>query len=249
MDTTETTDTNAPNAQAKQAALLKIIDHARALEQTLASFFDDSARAAVGTVEVWAPKDHFAHLAVWQTFRARRLEAISTGNPPEEPESNDEAFQKYRDNTWSDSWAMAMRALDKNATVIARTPEDDLTHPERFPWMNGGSFVSGVVSSGYLHPVEHVTQMYEERGDLAAAERVQLESVAVVSGLFGKGEEYGIAAYNLGCFYAKRGRVDDAIAQVREALAVNPRLTDWSKEDSDLVSLHSLPAYQALYVG
>ncbi len=249
MDTNNTTNTNTPNSQTKQAALLGIIDHARTLEQTLASFFDDSARAAVGTVEVWAPKDHFAHLAVWQIFRVRRLEAISTGNPPEEPESNDEAFQKYQGNTWNDSWAMAMRALDENATVIARTSEDDLTHPERFPWMNGGSFVSGVVSSCYLHPVEHVAQMYEEHGDLAAVERIQLESVAVVSGLFGRGEEYGIAAYNLGCFYAKHGRADDAITQVREALAVNPRLTEWSKEDSDLVSLHSLPAYQALYVG
>jgi hypothetical protein len=34
---------------------------------------------------------------------------------------------------------------------------------------------------------------------------------------------------------------------VREALAVNPKLTEWSKEDADLVSLHDLPEYQALY--
>jgi hypothetical protein len=76
---------------------------------------------------------------------------------------------------------------------------------------------------------------------------VQLESVALMRDLFGKGDEYANAVYNLGCFYAKRGRASDAIARVGEALAVNPRLTEWSKEDSDLDSLRDLPAFQALY--
>jgi hypothetical protein len=34
---------------------------------------------------------------------------------------------------------------------------------------------------------------------------------------------------------------------VREALAVNPKLTDPIKEDVDLVSLRDLPEYQALF--
>jgi hypothetical protein len=32
-----------------------------------------------------------------------------------------------------------------------------------------------------------------------------------------------------------------------EALRIQPDVVEWSKEDPDLVSLHSLPAYQALY--
>jgi tetratricopeptide (TPR) repeat protein len=89
--------------------------------------------------------------------------------------------------------------------------------------------------------------MFEERGDDASAERIQQESVASMASFFGRGEEYANATYNLGCFYAKRGRTAEAIAQVREALAINPKLTEWSKEDADLVSLHDLPEYQALY--
>jgi len=89
--------------------------------------------------------------------------------------------------------------------------------------------------------------MHEERGDDASAERVQQEAVALIATFFGRGEQYANATYNLGCFYAKRGRAADALAQVREALAINPKLTEWSKEDADLVSLHDLPEYQAFY--
>jgi tetratricopeptide (TPR) repeat protein len=250
-ESNDTHDTNTPSATngspTKQAALLEIIDRARALEQTLAGFFDDAARAATGTEEMWAPKDHFVHLAVWQGYQARRLEAISTGNPPEQPGSNEEVFLQHRDESWGTIWADAMRALDDNAAVIRRTSDDDLTHPERFAWLNGRSFISSAIGNIYLHPIEHLVQMYEESGDMASAEQVQLESVAAMRNLFGKGEEYANAVYNLGCFYAKRGRSDDAIARVGEALAVNPKLTEWSKEDADLVSLHDLPDYQALY--
>lgn len=241
----DTAKTNTPPA--KSAALLTIIERARALEQTLADFFDADARAAIGTVDVWAPKDHFVHLAVWQAYQARRLEAITTGNPPTQPADNDTVFLEHRDEPWDVVWANAMQALDDDAAAIARTSEEDLTDPNRFPWSNGRSLVSSTISNIYLHPIEHLVQMYEERDDLAAAERVQQESVAMISGLFGKGEEYANAVYNLGCFYAKRGRADDAIAQVREALTVNPKLTEWSKEDADLESLHDLPEYQALY--
>lgn len=240
-----TTETSTPPT--KRAALLTIIDQARALEQTLADFFDEEARGATGTVEVWAPKDHFVHLAVWQAYQARRLEAITTGNPPTQPADNDTVFLEHRDEPWDTVWADAMRALDDNAAAIAQAAEEDLTDPNRFPWSNGRSFVSSAIGNIYLHPIEHLVQMHEERGDDTAAERVQQESVATMNRLFGKGEEYANAVYNLGCFYAKRGRAAEAVAQVREALAVNPKLTEWSKEDADLVSLHELPAYQALY--
>lgn len=248
MNTDNTNNANSANTPlTKRDALLEVVARARALEQTLAGFFDEQARAATGTVETWAAKDHFVHIAVWQEWQAGRLAAIATGNPPARPADNDVVFAEYRDQPWDAIWTQAMRALDDDAAVVAQTSEEDLTNPNRFPWSNGRSFVSSFISNVYLHPVEHLVQMYEERGDEAAAERVQLESVALVRDLFGKGEEYANAVYNLGCFYAKRGRASDAIAQVGEALAVNPGLIAWSKEDPDLESLRDLPEYQALY--
>lgn len=241
----DTTQTNTPPT--RRDALLTVVDRARALEQTLADFFDDNARAAIGTVAVWAPKDHFVHLAVWQAYQAQRLEAIATGSPPNQPAENDVVFQEHRDEPWDVVWANAMRALDDDAAAIARVSDEDLTDPNRFPWTNGRSLVSSTIGNIYLHVIEHLVQMHEERSDDASAEQVQIESVTFIRDLFGKGEEYANAVYNLGCFYAKRGRSAEAIAQVREALAVNPELTEWSKVDSDLNSLYQLPEYQALY--
>jgi hypothetical protein len=57
----------------------------------------------------------------------------------------------------------------------------------------------------------------------------------------------GEALYNLACFYAVSGQADRALALLPEALRLRPDLIEWSKEDTDLVSLHSLPGYQALY--
>lgn len=231
----------------RRDALLEIIDRTRDLERMLADFYDADARTAIGTVEVWAPKDHFAHLAVWQAYQARRIEALTTGHLPPQPAENDTVFWEHRDEPWETIWANAMRALDEDAAAVARLSDDALADPDRLPWTNGRSFVSSLISYIYLHPVEHLVQAYEERGDNAAAERAQWETVTTVARLFGKGEEYANAVYNLACFYAKRGRTGEAIAQVREALAVNPRLIEWSKADEDLASLHHLPDYQALY--
>ena len=55
------------------------------------------------------------------------------------------------------------------------------------------------------------------------------------------------AIYNLGCFYARNGEADRAIAAVGEALPLIPSLVEWSKQDTDLDSLRDLPAFQALY--
>ena len=57
----------------------------------------------------------------------------------------------------------------------------------------------------------------------------------------------GVVRYNLACHYALAEETATAIEQLREALRLNPELTEWSKEDSDLASLREEPGYKALY--
>lgn len=242
MDTSTAPETTTP--QTTRDALLEIINLARERERTLADCFDADARTTVGTVKVWAPKDHFVHLAVWAAYQAQRLEASATGNPPTPPADNDTVFLEHRDALWETIWADLMQALDNNAVAVMQTSDEDLTAPDR----NGRSLFSLTLNNLYLHPIAHLAQMHAGRGDDASAVQELQEAVATMARLFGKGEQYANAVYELGCFYAKHGRSADAIAQVREALAVNPKLTDVAKEDADLVSLHALPEYQALYM-
>ena len=241
MDTSTSSD--ATTSPPIRSALLEVIDLGRECERTLADSLDADARTAIGTVERWAPKDHFAHLATWGSYQARRLEAIGAGNAPTPPADNDTVFLERRDDLWEDTWAALMRAGDDAAAAVTRVSDEELTTPNA----NGRTLLSLTLSNLYLHPIAHVAQMYEERGDGVSAEQVQQDAVATVARLFGKSDQYGNAVYNLGCYYALRGRPADAIAQVREALAVNPTLTDLAKEDVDLVSLHGLPEYQALF--
>jgi tetratricopeptide (TPR) repeat protein len=237
------TSSDATTSPSTRSALLEIIDLGRERERALADSLNADARTAIGTVERWAPKDVFVHLAVWASYQARRLEAIATGNAPTPPADNDTVFLERRDDPWEATWAALMRAYDDAAAAVTRASDEELTTPNA----NGRTPLSLTLSNLYLHPIAHLAQIYAERGDGASAEQVQLEAVTTVARLFGKGDQYGNAVYNLGCYYALRGRPADAIAQVREALAVNPTLTDLAKEDVDLVSLHDLPAYQALF--
>ena len=241
MDTSPSSqDTTSPT---KRAALVEIIDLGRARGRTLADSLDADARTAVGTVEVWAPKDHFVHLAVWAGYQARRLEALASGMPPTQPADNDTVCREHQSDLWEITWTAWIQALDDNAAGVMRASEEELTALDQ----NGRSLLSLTLNNTYLHPIAHLAQLYDERGDVASAEQLQQEAVATMARLFGKGEQYANAVYNLGCFYATHGQSAEAVVQVREALAVNPKLTDLSKEDVDLVSLHDLPEYQALY--
>jgi tetratricopeptide (TPR) repeat protein len=241
MDTSRAPEATTP--QTTRDALLQLVDLARRDELTLVDGFDADARAAVGTVERWAPKDHFAHLGVWGAYQARRVEALRTGETPTRPADNDAVFLEHRDEPWEAIWANLMRALDDSAAALRRASDEELLKKDE----NGRSLYTLTVNNIYLHPISHLAQLYAERADDASAAQVQRESVTTMARLFGKEDQYANAVYNLGCYYALHGQPTEAIAQLREALTVNPTLSDAMKDDVDLVSLHDLPEYQALF--
>ncbi len=90
----------------------------------------------------------------------------------------------------------------------------------------------------------HYADFYRRRGDLAKGTQVYQASVAAVADW---PEQYGIARYNLACFYALSGQTELALSELREALQLRPNLIEWSKQDPDLAALRAEPAYQALY--
>jgi tetratricopeptide (TPR) repeat protein len=49
--------------------------------------------------------------------------------------------------------------------------------------------------------------------------------------------------YNLGCFAARAGRRDDALAHLRTAFAANPKTREWAVDDEDLAELRKDPDY------
>jgi rhodanese-related sulfurtransferase len=129
---------------------------------------------------------------------------------------------------------------------VERMSEAELTDPNRYEWQAGSALWKETLGNGVWHPYDHMTKLYLARGD---AERALGINQALIDTLQvdAPAELRGDAIYNLACLYARHGRIDQALAALRESLSLNPKLIEWSRQDTDLDSLRAEPAFQALY--
>jgi tetratricopeptide (TPR) repeat protein len=240
---------DTPDTRMK-SKLLDLLDRARADQQALIDSLTDAEREAIGEPDRWAVKDHLVHLSAWKQQTALRIGAVVRGEPvatiDDFEEFNARTFAEQRLRPWHEVQADAERILAEVAATVESCTEEQLTDL-RFGWRQGQAIWLAVVGNAYEHPAEHYSQLYLERGDLPHAAAQQQITVETLAQLFGKAEAYGNALYNLGCFYAKTGQAQEAIAAVGEALAINPELGEWSGQDADLDSLRGMPAFEALY--
>jgi tetratricopeptide (TPR) repeat protein len=233
--------------------LLALVARGRADQRALVEQLDETERSALGTPDSWSVKDYLAHLNFWRQQSLIRLAAAEHGETPPNvddfEELNARNFEEQRLSEWSDILAESERLFAAVTTQLARFSEEELTDPQRYPWRNGQPLATAIIGNFFEHPAEHYTQLYRERGDMARAAAQQQAAVMTIGEIFGQSETYGDALYNLGCFHARNGEPERAIAAVRQALALNPTLVEWSKQDADLDTLRALPAFQALYTG
>jgi hypothetical protein len=234
-----------------KSRLLDLVARGRAAQQNLIAGLSDAERAQIGTVERWAAKDHIAHMVAWQAVAGGLLMAAARGETPppapDEVEFNAQTFQVNRERPWAAVLADADTAYAALVAGINACTDADLSEPNHFPWRNGRALLTTVYGNGYEHPLDHITQFYRDRGDLARATAAKQAVAGTLGELFGKESElYSFGTYNLGCFYALTGQPTAALEAVREALTINPNLREWAGQDSDLVSLHDHPAFQAL---
>jgi tetratricopeptide (TPR) repeat protein len=62
-------------------------------------------------------------------------------------------------------------------------------------------------------------------------------------------KEYNLAQYNLACYNALLGRIDEAMDYLKTALENDESLREWAREDSDLDSLRNDPGFEFLVEG
>jgi hypothetical protein len=233
--------------------LIAVIERGEADQAALVALLTDAEKAAVGEPDHWAVKDQIAHLNFWRDRTLRRLIAVRDGVEPPGPSpdfqpENERNFAEQQHRPWSEISAESDRLFRETKQVIPILTDAQLTEPVKIGTDNEIRLSERVVSDFMEHPAEHLTQLYRERGETARAEAQEGATVEVISELFGKNNTmYGYAIYNLGCFYARAGESERAIAAVGEALPLIPSLVEWSKQDTDLDSLRDLPAFQALY--
>jgi uncharacterized Ntn-hydrolase superfamily protein len=78
-----------------------------------------------------------------------------------------------------------------------------------------------------------------EEGRLDEAIAVGLEAVGLSPG---EGEPH----YHLGCYYSRAGMYDQALAEIKVALELDPSLKPWAREDPDLEPLRDSTMFQVI---
>ena len=222
--------------------LLDLIEAGRAKEHAdLVKHVDNRPPAEQGQ---WTAKDQLAHLTAWREIAIAELNAGRTGAEPPDI-SNDDDVENAK--TYARTHPLPAAAIlesashswDELASAVEACSEEDLTLPRsRQP---GQALWQTVPNNAYFHLAEHIGYWYTETGDQAAAEAVAKWGYELIRGTFDDDRQRGVAAYNLGCFYAARGRAGEAMPYLRDGIRLRPDLREWARQDRDLDPIRSDP--------
>jgi hypothetical protein len=120
-----------------------------------------------GVAGAWSIKDIVAHLAAWRRRTVGRIEAVANGQPEPAPSWPAELHEDDEINAWfhardraksvRDVLAESRGVFQQLVSAVAKLPEDAVSDPARFPWMEGAP-LSGAAFFGHFHD-EHEADM------------------------------------------------------------------------------------------
>jgi hypothetical protein len=202
-----------------------------------------------GNLKMWSAKDMITHLVFWEHHFINQLNKMVKGEKI--PMSgdyldqvNDGVLYEHMDQTLEDGLSEYQKIHAELLCKYKMFTTEDLSDPKKFTWLEGQSMSERILGNSVWHPLSHVADFYVKRGMLEKAIHLQETSTDKLKIFPGWGPK---AIYNLACFYALNGMKEKAILNLKEAFKVKPGLLDWSKQDSDLISLRDFPEFKALY--
>jgi tetratricopeptide (TPR) repeat protein len=235
----------------RKTLLLDLLRQAHETEMEFVDALSDGQRARTGTLEDWSAKDTISHVAAWKGRMADNLLAVSEGRPPtgtgDLDRENALFFEAYRDETWEEVLSVADGAFQRILAQVEALGEQELVSRETFHWQGERPLWRLIVGNGYIHPIAHLAEFHRNQGNREQAAQMIGEMASSMAGLDDDLAWQGAVKYNLACHYSLLGSTAEAIRELQEALAQNPGLTDWSKQDPDLDAIRGEPAYQAIY--
>jgi len=230
--------------------LLSILERSGEAQKQFGLDLGEEQRQANGTYEKWSAKDSLAHIGYWEDHQAVRLEALARGEePPPGPahyeQANAACFARYSCCTWDEVESLASKAHARLTKAVHSLDEKALAAPaeegeERPLWMQ-------VVGTAYTHPLMHIAGYVSEQGRLSQAGELWKGWGKDVAKLDSGAEWQGLVRYNLACSLALLGDRTKAVAELRKALELKPSLKAWSRQDTDLASLHDMREYKQLF--
>lgn len=231
--------------------LLELMEQSYQEIQDLVDDLNEDEQAAATSPEKWGAKDHLGHIAEWTRILSDRLSGIQhpfiSDGTEELEQENARIYEKYRAQSWEDVLSAVRRVFQEMNDHIQNLSEDELIVTDRLPQQGNRPLWHTIVGNIYIHPILHLGYVYLARGDRESLLRLNEESAQSLLELDVSPSWQGTTLYNLACSYALAGEKTKAISFLSQALRFEPGLIEWSKQDSDLLSLHGDPEYQAIY--
>ena len=213
--------------------LVETLTAARATERIVFGAFHAAERDTPPADGEWSPKDIQAHLGSWRRHMIERLAAIREGRPePEgggETDATNAVIHAERANwTWDHVKNDADATVDALVTEVEAADEATLAVDRT---------VGSIMGNGAEHTIIHVGSVADRVGLGSAVMELAAEVEAIVDRGGWPSRSAAFARYNLACFHALAGRLDEARALLRVALPAEQDLRDFAPEDSDLAAL------------
>jgi uncharacterized damage-inducible protein DinB len=151
----------------RQADLLAELDAENQRWERLLADIGADRMEEPGVAGAWSIKDIVAHLAAWRRRTVGRIDAVANGRPEPAPPwpaelLEDDAINAWfhardRDKSVRDVLAESRGVFQQLVSAVAKLPDEALSDPARFPWMEGAP-LSGAVLFGHFHD-EHEADM------------------------------------------------------------------------------------------
>jgi hypothetical protein len=229
---------------ALRASLIEGVRACRDTEREVFAALDTVLRDALGADGGWSPKDNLAHLSAWRRRQAAKMAAIRAGGPePELPGGDDLDATNAIFHAEREGWGWDRVNGDADASadeLIAElgAADDDALEDQKA--------IGSIMGDGPEHDLAHL-------GPIAATvglESKVLSLAELTRTLIDRGgwpdRSAAYARYNLACYHALGGRLDEARSLLRQALPAEDALRKHAPCDDDLIALR--PELEALAV-
>jgi uncharacterized protein (TIGR03083 family) len=213
--------------------LVDMLTTTSSAEQDLFAGLDPADRDAPRRIGEWSAKDVLAHLAAWRAIEAQRLNGTEPADGPGQIADEDEANALIQSERASWSWDQVLSAanesIDALVNAIRGTNAETLQTSEQL--------VAGIGANGANHAIAHLGDVARMSGQQeryrAFADKV--EEIVLRARL--PQRDAGVMLYNIACYHALNGDLEDARRFLRDAFGLRPDLMEYAPTDSDLVSL------------
>lgn len=230
--------------------LTELLEKGYQAEREFIAALTEEEHDAKGSFELWTAKDILAHDSYWRKHHAENILTVLDGKPPVQTDYdriNEKVYSQYKDQSWDQVEALARISLERVRDALTALSEDDLQNSNFYPWLNDRPLWREFVGNIYTHPILHVSDWFIKRGNATRAAEMYQEMTGLLTNLSDNPEWIGTIRYNNACSFSLLGDKEKAISELREALKLNPGLTEWSQQDPDFEPIRDEAGYKALY--